>query len=186
MKNLSMRKKDLLILLGIVILSAPISYFLSLNVRKNLSEIPAFFTGLWYLGLIFICFFSYLESRDKDPFVTGTTQRMGVSNSFTAALFLIGVNFRWFTGWLVSALLVCICLFISREFGRYSRKKRETKYLNKTGVLLGDLPNKAKAEINGEQVTVWSKDTIKAGTLIYISEIKATYLYVSPVEQISD
>lgn len=108
---------------------------------------------------------------------------MGVMNSFTAAAFLIGVVSKGFVGWVVTAVFVSVCLFLSRELGRYSYKKREKKYLHQTGILLGDLPNKAKAEIHGKKVTVWSRDEIKKGTQICVTEMKGTYLYVSAVDQ---
>lgn len=184
MKNLSPRVKDLLILAGVVILSAPISYcLLTLNGGE---EVPTVVTYIWCIVLAYVCRISYLESRDKDPFVSGTTQRLGVVNSFTVSIFLFGINFQWFSGWLFSALIGCVCIFLSRELGRHSYKKREERYLNKSGILLGNLPNKAKAEINGKKVTVWSKDTIKSGTHIYISEIKGTYLYVSSISKRED
>lgn len=181
MKNLSPRKKDILSFIFVIVLSGAISYVLYLNQFGTL--LPGFIaTWLGCFGLIFVCIFSYLESRDKDPFVTGKTQSMGVMNSFILAAILIGFLFEWFNGWAIATLITCICMFASRELGRYSCKKYEETYLNQSGILLSDLPNKAKAEINGKKVTVWSKDTIKAGTPIYISEIKAKYLYVSPVE----
>lgn len=124
MKNLSERQKDILILLVVIIVSCPISYFMT---ELGFLTFPKPISYLWYLLLIFVCFFSYLESRDKDPFVTGKTERMGVSNSFTASAFLIGFMSKWFTGWLINALLVSVCLFISRELGRYSYRKRKNK-----------------------------------------------------------
>lgn len=181
MKKISPRIKDVICLAAVISLSIPITYCINLNINKELSKLPPFLDYLWLLALAFICLFSYLESRDKDPFVTGKTQRMGVANSFTASLFLLGFNYSW-SRWALSALLLCTCIFVSRELGRCSNKKREKKYLGQSGILLSDLPNKAKAEINGKKVTVWSKNTIKAGTPIYISEIKATYLYVSPAK----
>lgn len=185
MKKISERMKDVLILAVMMVISAPISWYFTYlsSLDKGESVLPGFVIYIWIFALAFACLFSYLESRDKDPFVTGKTQRMGVVNSFTVAAFLMAANIHWFAGWLCSALVVCACIFLSRELGRYSYRKRERKYLNKSGILQGNLPDKAKLVIDGKRVTVWSKDTIKSGTPVYISEIKGTYLYVSPVKE---
>ncbi len=177
MKKLSERKKEILILLGITILSALPSYFLS-----KIEEPPGFVKYLWCVGLVIVCFFGFLESREHDEFVNNTTQRMGVSNSYTVSIYLLSFNFHWFKGWFISAVILCICLFCSHELGRQSYKKHINKYINQKGILLTDLPNKAKAEINGEKITVWSKGMIKAGTPVYVSEIKGRYIYVSNVK----
>ena len=85
-------------------------------------------------------------------------------------------------GWLLTSIVVAVCMFAARELGRKKRGRLEEKYLMKNGVLLTDLHNYGMASIYGKDVKVCSKKDLKKGTAIAISEIKGTYLYVKENE----
>lgn len=173
------RKKDIVILIVVVIASGIFSYFFR-NMFLERFKIPFIF--LWVVLLFEPVFVSYLESRDQDPFVTGKTERLGVVNSFTTAAVAIGIASKWFWGWLITSIVVAVCMFAARELGRKKRGRLEEKYLMKNGVLLTDLHNYGMASIDGKDAKVCSKKDLKKGTAITISEIKGTYLYVKENE----
>ena len=102
------RKKDIVILIVVVIASGIFSYFFR-NMFLERFKIPFIF--LWVVLLFEPVFVSYLESRDQDPFVTGKTERLGVVNSFTTAAVAIGIASKWFWGWLITFDCSC-CLYV--------------------------------------------------------------------------
>lgn len=173
------RKRDIVILLIMVAISGAIAYFLQDLIPARFDP-P--FVYIWVILALTPIFVAYTESRDKDPFVTGKTQSMGVVNSFTTAAVVIGLMSKGLVGWIITAITVSVCMFIARELGRKARKKLEERFLGKTGVLLDDLHNFGMAFINGEKIKVCSKTDLPKGTQVKITAIKSKYLYVEKIE----
>ncbi|WP_461816177.1 hypothetical protein [Faecalimonas sp.] len=172
------RKKDIYILIGMVICSGILAYFFRDLFSKRF-EAP--FVWIWCLVMLEPIFVAYSESRDNDEFVTGKTQTLGVVNSFTTATVVLAIMAKWFISWLIISVVVAICMFAARELGRKKRRKLQENYLMKKGVLLTDLHNYGIASINGRSVKVCSKKELQEGTEIVISEVKGKYLYVEEV-----
>ncbi|WP_101772388.1 NfeD family protein [Peptostreptococcus faecalis] len=179
------RQKDfLIILLGIVpmiIFSYLLVNFFN-NITRYTTQPPLLYVLI--LFLIIVLYVSYLEARDKDDFVTGKTQTLGVNNSFTGALALSILFAKDYKTAFIAYITISILILIVREFGRYSSKRKNLKYLNKEGILITPLNknNRGKALINDMEVNVYSLEKIDPNTKVYISDIRGNYLFISKVK----
>lgn len=174
-KEISFRVKDIWALVA----ASAFSFILMLTLRpwdEMRWEQP--FITIWYLVFLYPIIFGFWESLDGDLLIEGRTQKMGVVNSFVVLAILIAIVSRGILSWLCTDLIACATLFAAREYGRYMHRRLEKKYIGKEGVLLGDLPNMAKAQIGDKEIKVCSKEHIRKGTYVMINELKGTYKYV--------
>lgn len=174
-KEISSRAKDFLALAAVSVFSLLLFTVLSWWGKLKLGQ-P--FLAICYVVFLYPICFGFWESLDNDLLVEGRTQKMGVVNSFVVLSILIGIVSRSFVSWLITDLAACALLFAAREYGRYRRRRLEEKYIGLEGVLLGDLPNIAKAQIGDKVIKVCSKEHISKGTRVIINELNGTYKYV--------
>lgn len=143
---------------------------------RNLYD--TFFVWVAAVGLLLCLYVSFLESRDKDAFVTGKTQSLGVMNSFVGITVVITIASYSILSWLIIDIIVCLLVFFARELGRRFSDKKVLKYVGQSGVLLTDLHNHGTAQISDKHLKVWSRQDMKQGDIVEITELKGNYLYV--------
>lgn len=175
-KEMSLRTKDILAMVGVTVFSLILMLALKFSLDIALEK-PLIY--VWYAAFLYPLIFGFWESLDGDLLIEGRTQKMGVVNSFTVTAILIGIAPGGFWGWLCTDLAACGLLFAARESGRYKRQRMKEKYVGREAVLLGDLPNMAKAQMGDKTIKVCAKEQIAKGTVVIINELKGTYKYVT-------
>lgn len=117
-QNIDAAKKDLLIMLIMIAISAVGLFLCNLaNAKESLSSMGflPLYVAVFFSAIVMVV--SFFEAKSNDPFVTGKTQTMGVANSYTASpIFIIILSFYY--NFVVVALVYGVIFLLSRFLGR--------------------------------------------------------------------